>query len=94
MTRDERIEAVARAIFGASEDRFSERWQDADPMAQDLWRREARAAILATMQSLREPDETMIEAGWSGTVSRHEPNSPQPTWLHMIDTAIKEMTDD
>ncbi len=79
MTRDERIEAVARAISGA-------------PFATTASKRKAKAAILATLRSLLEPSQAMAKCGpamWGGPFVP-EGRAAQ-LFNAMIQQAIKEM---
>ena len=77
MTDDERVEAVSREIWSLN------------PLISDLFPMPVsflsvgRAAILATLQSLREPSDAMIEAAMS-------PGYARTTWERMIDQAIHE----
>jgi len=82
MTRDERIEAVSLAIAGK------------DRELEDV----ARAAILATLQSLREPSDGMVFAGHDGYQGDHQHGLTDEQMRGAIESAIraviKEMTDD
>jgi len=83
MTRDERIEAVVLAIAGK------------DRELEDV----ARSAILATLQSLREPSKEMKKVASAYLSPTGYPDDgyeadAEIVFEYMINAAIKEMTDD
>jgi heme exporter protein D len=84
MTRDERIEAVARLLCIQDGCEPDDSWV---PGFQ-LWcaySPDALEVILATLQSLREPDDAMIDASLAaGGYAPHQ-------WVAMIDATIKEV---
>lgn len=87
MTRDERIEAVRLAIVDSAA------WLDCEPMKDYVAAELAKAAILATLQSLLEPSEGMVEAG--SNAAARAPSGPwfaaKMSFPAMIQQAIKEM---
>ena len=96
MTRDERIEAVRRAICCPDGCWLSASFPN-DPTAcqarHEVEDAIVRAAIRATLQSLLEPSEGMaVRAVYTADFDRV--TTAEAIWLLMIQQAIKEMTDD
>ena len=102
MTRDERIEAVARdahddqirRTFGGPAPMVNT-WEQIGESDREQWRAWVRPVVLATLRSLLEPSEGMVKAGDHGWMNRNlrDPNSEPigDSFRAMIQQAIKEM---
>jgi hypothetical protein len=95
MTPEERIEAVAQAIYAEAQNGeyvgWRRDWPDVTLDGQFDLKAFAKAAILATLQSLLEPSEAMAEEGRLSVETWVDPKTAaEDAWQCMIRQAIKE----
>ena len=88
------VERVARAINGIIE--ITPPLTTADLLtAKDEFERQARAAILETLRAVREPSQSVIDAGFNAQFTYREGDAPiLSIYRAMIDQLIKEIESD
>ena len=92
-TTDEIIEAMARASWSFSNDRFC-KWELTSDVNREFMRRQASAAYAACLRMLMEPSQSQKDAAMEADFAAAQRNIDGRYWIcysAMINTRIKEL---